>query len=178
MPDPQLVIDVGVRRGDVHHDDIGLVDMLEHLLVDRAGLLDLVAADALDIDVFDGLLEEEPVDVVEVDVVAVDILLLTEWHDNETSSLAVRVQHRRTLPRRAKDNWKTAVAGASCDFRHARRWGGGVRCGRSTVRAGAVREGVSRAAPASRHAYRLRMRLPRPPRRLAAVRRARPARHE
>jgi hypothetical protein len=74
-----------------------MVDMLEHFFVDGAGLLDLVAADAPDPEVFNSFFEEETVNVVEVDIRAIEVLLLTERHDNEIHALTFREFHCHIL---------------------------------------------------------------------------------
>ena len=83
VPDAELVIDVGVEQGQVGDRIIAEQDALEHELVDEAGALLLVGADAVQPRRFDRRRHDFGIDMIEIDHSPSRVRLASERHDDE-----------------------------------------------------------------------------------------------
>jgi hypothetical protein len=83
MTDSELVEDVGVVDRDVAHDEIGLEDQAEHVLVNAAGVDDLAGGSSAEASLLDGRPDQVAMNALEVDLLAVGVLLGVEGTDDE-----------------------------------------------------------------------------------------------
>ena len=90
MTDAEFVKHVGIQCADVDNGQRRFGDVLDHLCMNPAGLRDFVATQRLyTANAFNGSLQKQPINVVEVDRGAQCIRFFAERHDDKALSIHV-----------------------------------------------------------------------------------------